>query len=150
MQFNLYMGTDLYLKITVDGTMDQFKSKQQDNSACFRSDSVFLIPLHLIQVACPQCEIIPEQLHDGCRVAVLVLLQGVQIGDGVVEGLLGELASNGRTVQDFVIEYRVVKGKAETNGVGALKCFTLRDGVFVAILCVLDHLLAHLARRELA
>ena len=38
-------------------------------------------------VRCPECEVVPEELHDEGGVLVALLVQGVQFRDGVVEGL---------------------------------------------------------------
>lgn len=41
------------------------------------------------QVACPESQVVSEELHDSGTVSVLVLLQAVQVSDGIVKGSLG-------------------------------------------------------------
>jgi hypothetical protein len=49
-------------------------------------------------------------LHDGCRVTVLVFFEAVELSNGVVECLLGEVAGFLRWIKDFIVEDWVVKG----------------------------------------
>jgi len=65
----------------------------------------------------PECQVVPEELHDESAVAVRLLRKGVKLGDGVIESLLGEMASPVRRVQDLVIEDGEVEGETETDGV---------------------------------
>ena len=44
-------------------------------------------------------------LHDESAVLVAVLIEGVQLGDGVIKCLLGELTSLVRAVEDLVVEH---------------------------------------------
>ena len=69
----------------------------------------------------PESEVVSDELHDCCGVFVLVLFDLVDIGDGIVEGLLGELAGDSWVVFDFVVEDRVVQGESQSNGVGGLE-----------------------------
>lgn len=66
---------------------------------------------------CPQGEVVPEQLHDQGAVTVRFLGQGVELGDGIVEGLLGEVAGAVGGVQDLVIEDREVQGQTQADRV---------------------------------
>ena len=43
----------------------------------------------LVLLRGPEREVVAEQLHDEGRVLVALLVEGVQLGDGVVEGLVG-------------------------------------------------------------
>ena len=63
-------------------------------------------------VARPEREVVTEQLHDQRGVLVGVLVEGVELGDGVVEGGLGQVAGLLRGVLDLVVEDGVVKGQA--------------------------------------
>ena len=45
------------------------------------------VTLVALGVGGPQGEVVPQQLHDERGVLVAVLVQGVQLGDGVVESL---------------------------------------------------------------
>ena len=68
----------------------------------------------------PQGEIVPQQLHDQGAVLVAVLVEGVQLGDGVIEGLLGELTRLVRAVEDLVVEHGEVEGESQPDGVSRL------------------------------
>ena len=57
-------------------------------------------------------------MHDESAVAVRLLRQAVELGNGIVESLLGKVASTVGRVQDLVVEDREVQRKAETDGVG--------------------------------
>jgi len=63
-------------------------------------------------------EVVTEELHDEGRVLVALLAEGVELGNGVVEGGLGEVASLVGRVQDLVVEDREVQSESETDGVG--------------------------------
>ncbi len=52
----------------------------------------------------PESEVVPDQLHDGGGILVLFLFDLVDVGNGIVEGFLGELAGNAWVVLDFVEE----------------------------------------------
>ena len=60
--------------------------------------SLFLLATLLFPVlfAHPQRQVVPQQLHDQCAVLVALLVQGVELRDRLVKGLLGQLA---RTVR---------------------------------------------------
>ena len=62
-------------------------------------------------------EVVTEELHDEGRVLVALLAEGVELGNGVVEGSLGEVASLVGRVQDLVVEDREVQSESETDGV---------------------------------
>lgn len=66
----------------------------------------------------PEGEVITEELHDDGRVLVRVLREVVELGDGIVESLLGELAGLVGGAHDLVMEDREVQGKTKTDGVG--------------------------------
>ena len=102
----------------------------------------FLSAGDFIEIRRPQRQIVTQQLHDGGWVAVLVLLEGVEVGDGIIEGLLSKLAGDVWTVQDLVVEDRVVQGQTQTNWMRRLERLWLRHRLTVAILCFLDDLLA--------
>lgn len=65
----------------------------------------------------PEGEVVPQKLHDKSAVAVALLRQGVQLGNSVVESLLGKVASTVGGVKDLVIENGEVQGKAKADGV---------------------------------
>lgn len=60
------------------------------------------------EVAGPQGQVVSEELHDGCGISVLVLLETVQVSDRVVEGSLRQFAGMVGRVQDLVVEHGVV------------------------------------------
>lgn len=66
----------------------------------------------------PEGEVVAEQLHDEGRVAVRLLGERVELGNGVVKGLLGEVARTVGRVEDLVVEDREVERQTETDGVG--------------------------------
>ena len=74
--------------------------------------------LGILHVRGPEGKVVTEELHDEGRVLVALLGEGVELGDGVVEGLLGEVASAVGAVQDLVVEDREVEGKTQADGVG--------------------------------
>lgn len=102
------------------------------------------------EVAGPQGQVVSEQLHDSGRVAVLVLLQTVEVGDGIVESSLGEFASVVGGVEDLVIEHGIVEGKSKSDGMCGLECLSLVACDLVCLLCELDNILALVPREELA
>ena len=59
-------------------------------------------------------------LHNQCAVLVTVFIEGVQLGDGVIEGLLGELTRLVRAVEDLVVEHGEVEGESQPDGVSRL------------------------------
>ena len=61
----------------------------------------------------PQGEVVAEQLHDEGGILVGLLRQSVELGDGIVEGLLGDVAGAVGAVEDLVVEDGEVEGKAE-------------------------------------
>jgi hypothetical protein len=66
----------------------------------------------------PQGEVVAQELHDKRAVAVRLLGEAVELGDGVVEGLLGKVAGAVGGVQDLVVEDREVEREAEADGMG--------------------------------
>ena len=67
---------------------------------------------------CPEGEVVAEELHDQGGVALRFLRQRVELGDGVVEGLLSQMAGAIGRVQDLVVEDREVQCQTKTDGVG--------------------------------
>lgn len=88
-------------------------------------------------------EIVTKELHDESRVLVALLAQSVEFcdlvsincpgilgvpvwrsqhtGDGIIKGLLGEVASLVRSIQDLVVEDRKVQGQTQANRVSRRK-----------------------------
>mmetsp|Transcript_8933 Transcript_8933/g.19467 ORF Transcript_8933/g.19467 Transcript_8933/m.19467 type:complete len:310 (-) Transcript_8933:383-1312(-) len=65
----------------------------------------------------PQREVVAQQLHDERRVLVALLVELVQLGDGGVEGLLGEHARLALLLVDLVEEDGVVEREAQADRV---------------------------------
>lgn len=65
----------------------------------------------------PEGEVVTEELHDEGAVTVRLLAEAVELGNSVVEGLLGEVAGTVGGVEDLVVEDREVEGKTEADGV---------------------------------
>lgn len=74
-----------------------------------------------LEFGSPESKVVPDELHDGGGVLVLVLLDLVDVSNGIVKGLLGELAGFGGVVLDFVVEHGVVQSEAQSDGVGGLQ-----------------------------
>mmetsp|Transcript_19863 Transcript_19863/g.63931 ORF Transcript_19863/g.63931 Transcript_19863/m.63931 type:complete len:243 (+) Transcript_19863:150-878(+) len=66
----------------------------------------------------PEGEVVPEELHDQGGVLIALFAEGVEFGDGVVEGLFGDVAGSVGGGEDFVVEDGEVEGEAEADGVG--------------------------------
>ena len=75
----------------------------------------------LLIVRGPKGKVVTEQLHDESRVLVALLVERVELGDGVVEGLLGQLARGVRLLLHFVQEDGIVEREAEADRVGRRK-----------------------------
>ena len=67
---------------------------------------------------CPEGEVVTEELHDESAVAVGLLGERVELGNSIVESLLGQVASAVGRVQDLVVEDREVQGQTQADGVG--------------------------------
>jgi hypothetical protein len=66
----------------------------------------------------PESQIVSEQLHDQCAVAVRLLGERVELGDCIIESLLGKVAGTVGGVEDLVVEDGEVQGKTEADWVG--------------------------------
>ena len=69
----------------------------------------------------PQGEVVAKELHDEGRILVRLLVEGVELGDGIVECLFGDVTGTVGAVEDLVVEDGEVEGKAKTDGVGGGK-----------------------------
>ena len=87
----------------------------------FPCTSLFFIPLigtiGIGLVARPQSEVITEKLHDEGRVLVGFFVEGIELGNSVVEGLLGDRAGLVGSIEDLVVEDGEVEGKTKTDRV---------------------------------
>ena len=68
----------------------------------------------------------------------MIFINVLNISDGVIKGLFGQLAGFGWVLEDFIAEHGVVEGQAESDGVGGLKV-TLGnlDGCFISFIGIL-------------
>jgi len=90
----------------------------------------------------PEGQVVSDKLHDGCGILVLVLLDLVNVSNGIVEGLFGELAGFAGISHDFIVEDRVVQGKTESDGVGGLEIlFSSLSGGLVGFTGIVSSLL---------
>ncbi len=80
-----------------------------------------IVVLVIIHFTGPEREIVSDQLHNGGGVFVGVFLNVLDVGDGVVESLLGSVAGHGGVLLHFVAEHGIIKGEAEADGVGGLE-----------------------------
>jgi hypothetical protein len=67
---------------------------------------------------CPESQVVAEKLHDESAVSVGLLGEGVELGNGVIEGLFGEVACAIWRVEDLVVEDREVESQTKADGVG--------------------------------
>lgn len=65
----------------------------------------------------PEGQVVPQQLHDQGAVTVALLRERVELRNGVIESLLGQVACTIRRVEDLVVEDGEVQGETQTDGV---------------------------------
>jgi len=65
----------------------------------------------------PQSQVVPQELHDQRAVTVRLFGERVEFGDGIVKGLLREVARTVRRVQDLVVEDGEVQRETESDRV---------------------------------
>eukprot|EP01084_Bolivina_argentea_P063644 116175_1 len=69
----------------------------------------------------PEGQVVSEELHDQSGVFVFFLVEGIDLSNSVLEGLLGELDGLVGVVQNLVLEDGVVQTETKTDGVGGLE-----------------------------
>ena len=80
---------------------------------------VLILALNITRcVRGPECEVVAEELHDEGAVFVRLLVEGVELGNGIVKRLLGKVAGLVGGVLDLVVEDGEVEGQAEADGMG--------------------------------
>ena len=67
----------------------------------------------LTHIGCPECEVVPQELHDEGWVLVAFLAQIVQFSDGIVKCGLGQAAGTVRRTQDLVVEDAEVQSEPQ-------------------------------------
>lgn len=65
----------------------------------------------------PQGQVVPQQLHDQGAVTVALLRQRIQLRNGVIKGLLSQMACAIGRVQDLVVEDGEVQSETKADGV---------------------------------
>lgn len=106
--------------------------------------------LGILHVRGPEGEVVAQELHDERRVLVALLRERVELGDGVVECLLGEVAGAVGAVEDLVVEHREVERQTQADGVrgGQLGDGNVRGGL-VGLERLVGRVLALVASGEL-
>jgi hypothetical protein len=103
----------------------------------------------ILQITVPECQIVPQQLHNECRILVRFFREGIKFSNGIIECLLGELARLVWAVQDLVVEHGKVEGESKTDGMGR---WDLGDGdlpgIFVRCERLVSAVLAQIARGD--
>lgn len=66
----------------------------------------------------PQGQVVTQELHDQGAVTVALFGEGVELSNGVIERLLGKVASTVGRVQNLVVENGEVEGESKTDRVG--------------------------------
>lgn len=56
-------------------------------------------------------------MHDECGILVAFLAESIKLGNSIVEGLFGKMASLVRGVEDLVVEDGEVQGETKSDGV---------------------------------
>jgi len=119
-----------------------------DHTSCHHSPiaSVVLFVLILGKLRGPEREVVTNQLHDRRGVLVLIFGEVFDVGNGVVEGLLGHLTGFAWLVHDLVVEDGEVQSKTEPDRVGGLQILlSLLSGCLVGFFSLLGNLLELLA-----
>lgn len=62
-------------------------------------------------------QVVPQQLHDQCRVLVAFFAQSVELSNGIVKSLLCKVASLVGRVEDLIVEDGEVQGKTKSDRV---------------------------------
>jgi len=65
----------------------------------------------------PESQVLLQELNDGLGITEVVLLELVNLVEGVLEGLVGEVAGGLVVLHDLVVEDGEVEGEAELDGV---------------------------------
>lgn len=80
----------------------------------------------------PKGEVVTQQLHDKGTVAVRLLRKRVKLGDGIVEGLLGQVARAVGGVEDLVVEDGEVERETQADGMrrGELSLSNIRGALY--------------------
>lgn len=89
----------------------------------------------------PESKVVSDQLHDSGGILVLIFLNLVDVSNGIIEGLLGQLTGLAWVVLNLIVENGVVKGKTESDGVGGFEgSLGFLGGCFVSLMGVISGL----------
>ena len=61
-------------------------------------------------------QVVSQQLHDECGILVALLTQGVKLGNGIIECLLGQVASLIWRIENLIVKDREVEGETKADG----------------------------------
>jgi len=95
-----------------------------------------------IDVGSPESKVITEELHDERGILVAFFVKGVQLCNGIVEGLLSNLAGLLGLVHDFIVKYGEIQSKTKTNWVCRLELSSADvSGTLVSIQTALSNII---------
>jgi len=69
----------------------------------------------------PEREVVADELHNRRSILVLIIIDVLDVSDGIIERLLGQVACLSRVVEAFIVEDGEVKGKAQADRVRRLE-----------------------------
>ena len=83
----------------------------------------------------PESQVLLEKLDDALSIAEVVLLELVNLVEGLLKSVIGKFASLGVVLQHLIVEDREVEGQTKFDGIASCKV----DGIsfFVSLLCLL-------------
>jgi hypothetical protein len=88
----------------------------------------------LLDLPAPEREVIADKLHDRGGVLILLLINLLNISNGIIEGHLRQHASLFRIILDLIMVDRIVEGKAEPDRMGGLELsLGLLEGCLVGL-----------------
>lgn len=65
----------------------------------------------------PEGQVVTQELHDQGAVTVGLFRERLELGDGIIESLLGKVAGTVWRVENLVVEYGEVEGETEADWV---------------------------------
>ena len=101
------------------------------------------------EVTCPESKIISKQLHYSGRVPILFLLEGLQVGDGIIESVFSQFAGNVWLSLDLVVENTEVESQSQSNWVSGLQFLCLIGSDLVGVACFLNNVFTLVPCHEL-
>lgn len=75
----------------------------------------------MAEVTSKTYQIVSQKLHDECRILVAFLTESIELGNSIIESLLGKMASLVRGVENLVVEDGEVEGKTKSDRVSGSK-----------------------------